>query len=61
LLTTEEGFRDRVDRDDWGRLVSGAFEDGDGLTTGVYRPSDPGPAAKLLATEFSEREYYCAC
>ena len=58
LLATEEGFRDR---DDWERLVSGAFDDGDGLTTGVYRPSDPGPAAKLLATEFSEREYYCAC
>ena len=61
LLATEEGFRDRFGRADWKRLVSGAFEDGDELTTGVYRPSDPGPAAKLLATEFSEREYYCAC
>jgi len=42
-------------------LISGAFEDDDTLTTGVYRPSDPDPTRQLLATEFSTREYYCAC
>ncbi len=31
------------------------------LTTGAYRPSDPGPAAKLFETEFVDREYYCSC
>lgn len=61
LLAGENGFRDRFGRETWESLFSGAFErDGD-VTTGVYRPSDAGPAAKLLATEFSEREYYCAC
>ena len=36
---------------------------GDGriLTTGVYRPLDPAPVAKLFETEFDDREYYCAC
>ena len=61
LLASAEGFRDRLGRDAWERLFSGAFETGGDLTTGVYRPSDPGPAAKLLSTEFSDREYYCAC
>jgi hypothetical protein len=31
------------------------------LTTGAYRPSDPGPAAKLFETAFVDREYYCSC
>ncbi len=61
LLATAEGFDDRFDRETWRRLLSGAFEDRGDLTTGVYRPSDPDPAAKLLATAFSDREYYCAC
>ena len=61
LQATTEGVRDRLDRETWRRLLSGAFEDRDDLTTGVYRPSDPGPAAKLLATAFADREYYCAC
>ena len=60
LQATTEGFRDRLDRGTWEALLSGAFEDLDDLTTGVYRPSDPGPAAKLLATAFADREYYCA-
>jgi predicted ATP-grasp superfamily ATP-dependent carboligase len=42
-------------------LISGTFESSDELTTGVYRPSDPDPTRQLLATEFSTREYYCAC
>lgn len=61
LLATEDGFRDRFDRNTWETLLSGEFEDLGELTTGVYRPSDPGPAAKLIETEFSGREYYCAC
>lgn len=61
LLATEDGFRDRFGERTWETLFSGEFETLDELTTGVYRPSDPGPAAKLLETEFSGREYYCAC
>ena len=61
LLAGEDGFRDRFDTVTWETLVSGSFEDRGEVTTGVYRPSDPGPAVKLLETEFSEREYYCAC
>jgi predicted ATP-grasp superfamily ATP-dependent carboligase len=53
--------RRALSRPDWRALVSGAFEDRPGLTTAVYRPSDPGPAAALVETEFSDREYYCAC
>ena len=52
---------DLLGGDDWGSLVSGAFESDGSLTTGIYRPSDPDPAAKLLETEFDDREYYCAC
>ena len=58
--TTEE-FRDRLDRGTREALLSGAFEDRDDLTTGVYQPSDPAPAAKLLATASADREYHCAC
>ncbi len=47
--------------DDWRALASGAFEADESLTTGVYRPSDPAPTAKLFETEFADREYYCAC
>ncbi len=61
LLATEDGFSDRFSRETWTALFSGAFETQGKLTTGVYRPSDPGPAAKLIETEFSDREYYCAC
>ena len=61
LLAGEGQFRDRFDSETWRSILSGGFENQPGLTTGVYRPSDPGPAAKLIETEFSEREYYCAC
>lgn len=61
LLATADAFWDVLDTEDWMALVSGAFEDGGGLTTAVYRPSDPAPTAQLLDTEFTDREYYCSC
>ena len=61
LLAGDDAFWDRLAPADWRRLVSGAFEREGDLTTGVYRPTDPGPAAKLLETEFTDRDYYCAC
>jgi len=61
LLASEETFWDVLDTEDWVSLVSGAFEEGGDLTTGVYRPSDPAPVAQLLDTEFTDREYYCSC
>ena len=61
LLAGDDAFWDQLSADDWRRLVSGDFERGGNLTTGVYRPSDPAPAAKLFETEFVDRDYYCAC
>ncbi|QAU11530.1 carboxylate--amine ligase [Halorubrum sp. BOL3-1] len=61
LLAGDDAFWDQLSAADWRRLVSGAFEREGNLTTGVYRPSDPGPAAKLFETEFVDREYYCSC
>ena len=61
LLATEDAFWDVLETEDWVSLVSGAFEEGGDLTTGVYRPSDPAPVAQLLDTEFTDREYYCSC
>jgi hypothetical protein len=61
LLAGDDAFWDQLSAADWRRLVSGAFERAGTLTTGVYRPSDPGPAAKLFETEFVDREYYCSC
>jgi|AntRauTorcE11898_2_1112593.scaffolds.fasta_scaffold00041_21 hypothetical protein len=61
LLAGDDAFWDQLAPADWRRLVSGAFEREGDLTTGVYRPSDPGPAAKLLETAFVDREYYCSC
>ncbi|MBP1921109.1 catechol 2,3-dioxygenase-like lactoylglutathione lyase family enzyme [Halorubrum alkaliphilum] len=52
---------DLLGGDDWRALVSGKFEAGRSLTTGIYRPSDPAPTAKLFETEFDDREYYCSC
>lgn len=46
---------------EWRALVEGTFESHPELTTGVYRPSDPGPTLQLLETEFGGRDYYCAC
>ncbi|PSQ12771.1 carboxylate--amine ligase [Halobacteriales archaeon QS_5_70_15] len=61
VLATEPSFADVLDRETWTSLVSGRFEDEPGLTTGVYAPSDPGPAVRLLETEFGPTEYYCSC
>ncbi|GAB6880453.1 hypothetical protein JCM17823_27270 [Halorubrum gandharaense] len=61
LLATDDAFWDLLSGDDWQRLVSGAFETEGNLTTGVYRPSDPAPAAKLFETEFRDLDYYCSC
>ncbi|ELY54971.1 ATP-grasp protein-like protein [Natronococcus amylolyticus DSM 10524] len=62
LLATDDTTPTALEGDHWRALVSGAFEEMEGgLTTAVYRPSDPGPTAQLLETEFSGREYYCAC
>ncbi|MFB6236645.1 MAG: carboxylate--amine ligase [Halopenitus sp.] len=61
LLATAETFWDLLSTEDWASLVSGNFESDGALTTGVYRPSDPDPAAKLIETEFTDREYYCSC
>ena len=61
LLAGDDAFRDVLSENDWRQLVSGSFEADDELTTGVYRPSDPGPTAALIDTEFDDREYYCSC
>ena len=52
---------DVLTRSEWEALLSGDFESARGLTTGVYRPSDPGPTVQLLETEFGGQEYYCSC
>jgi predicted ATP-grasp superfamily ATP-dependent carboligase len=61
LARCAEGAPDVLAADAWTALASGAFEDDPTLTTAVYRPSDPAPTAQFLATEFGERDYYCAC
>ena len=61
LLGSDENFADVLGKSDWLSLLSGDFEAGDELTTGVYRPSDPAPAYQLLSTEFGAQEYYCSC
>lgn len=60
-LITDPTFEDLLPPEQWVSLVSGNFESEAWLTTGIYRPTDPGPAAKLLETEFSGGEYYCSC
>jgi len=61
LLATDPTAPDVLSRSEWSALVTGAFESQQGLTTGVYRPSDPGPALQLLETEFGGPDYYCSC
>ena len=55
------GAVDVLSRAEWESLLNGEFESIPGLTTGVYRPSDPGPTLQLLETEFGGQQYYCAC
>ncbi|MFC4550998.1 MULTISPECIES: carboxylate--amine ligase [Halorussus] len=54
-------FADVLGRDDWLSLASGDFEAREDFTTGVYRPSDPAPAYRLLENEVGTRDYYCSC
>ena len=61
LATADPAFGDVLSREEWTSLVSGAFEGERGLTTGVHRPSDPGPTAALIETELASRDYYCSC
>jgi predicted ATP-grasp superfamily ATP-dependent carboligase len=60
LLATAD-LDDPLQPADWHALVSGTFEDDPGLTTGVYRPSDPEPTYQVLQTVLDNREYYCSC
>ncbi|SDR08538.1 carboxylate--amine ligase [Natronobacterium texcoconense] len=61
LLASSPSFPDVLSNDEWTALLSGEFESTQGLTTGVYRPSDPGPALQVLETEFGGPDYYCSC
>ncbi len=61
VLATE-GIGDLLPPAEWRSLADGSFErEAGGLTTAVYRPSDPAPTADLIAAEFGDVEYYCAC
>lgn len=61
LLATDDSFGDVLSESEWTALVSGEFETGDALATGVYSPSDPGPTYDVIRTEFGGIEYYCSC
>ncbi|MCH7660661.1 MAG: carboxylate--amine ligase [Euryarchaeota archaeon] len=61
LLATDDSFGDVLTEDQWIALVSGSFEEGGELTTGVYSPSDPGPTYDAIRTKFGAVEYYCSC
>ncbi len=61
LARLSGGGPDLLSAEQWRALASGRFENDPRLTTAVHRPSDPEPTVQLLRTEFSEREYYCAC
>ncbi|MFB6080304.1 MAG: carboxylate--amine ligase [Haloferacaceae archaeon] len=61
LALLASGRADGLSRERWASLASGAFADDPAFATAVYDPADPGPVAQLLATEFSERQYYCSC
>ncbi len=61
LLSTDRSFADLLSEADWRALASGSFEEDGTLTTGVYSPSDPGPIADVVRTEFTDRQYYCSC
>lgn len=61
LLATDESFGDVMSEAQWTALVSGEFEGGDELATGVYSPSDPAPTYDVIRTKFGGIEYYCSC
>jgi predicted ATP-grasp superfamily ATP-dependent carboligase len=53
---------DVLDDDHWRALIDGSFQNRSDLTTGVYRPTDPDPAHRLIQTELgTDQSYYCAC
>ncbi len=55
------GTPDLLDASEWHAFLSGSFERRGDLVTAVYRPSDPGPAHRLVRNEVGGGEYYCAC
>ncbi len=59
LKRLSDGGQDVLTQTEWQTLLGGNA-DGD-IVTGVYHPADPEPAYQLLRTEFTDREYYCAC
>ena len=61
LLATTSGVRDRLTQSDWRAILSGGIEERQDLATGVYRPSDPGPAYQVLRTTLDVTDYYCSC
>jgi D-aspartate ligase len=61
LCGSTPAFRDVLTPAEWQSLVSGGFETERGFTTGVYRPSDPAPAARAIETAFGGPDYYCSC
>jgi D-aspartate ligase len=61
LLATDDTFGDVLTEAEWTALVSGEFENGDELTTGVYSPLDPEPTYDMIRTKFGAVEYYCSC
>jgi len=61
LLAGDDGPADVLAPGDWRSFLAGDFETRPDLTAAVYRPSDPGPAERLLETAFGGREYYCSC
>jgi len=60
LLATDD-FRDVLAPGDWRAFLSGDVETRRDLTAGVYRPSDPDPAVRVLRNELGGHEYYCSC
>ncbi len=59
LKRLSNGGLDVLSKSEWQTLLAGNV-DGD-IVPGVYDPADPEPAYQLLRTEFTDREYYCAC
>ncbi len=60
-LVGDDPVPDRLTDDQWRALAAGTHETRDDLATAVYAPSDPGPTRRLLRTEFTATDYYCAC
>ena len=61
LLGGDEQFADVLGKSDWLSVMTGEFEGREDFATGVYRPSDPEPAYRLLQNETGTLDYYCSC